>query len=154
MISHPKGDFAAKGEFRRGFRSSFRNLEVISQPFRSPKVISQQKWDFAGGFAAHFATAKWAFTLRNGTRVLRSGFAAAKFFTEGLCGCEMVSQGDPFFIVKPQFRRRVLLAVKFLQDNEFLYFCASLILCGFLPPLLKFLLILIIQKNLSYIKIT
>ena len=68
------------------------------------------------------------------------------FSQGGLCGCEMISHEDPFFAAKPQFHKRVLLAVKFLQDNEFLYFCASLILYGFLPPLLKFLLILIIQK--------
>ena len=117
------------------------------------------------GFTAHFAARKWAFGLRNGTRVPpRGGFAAAKFFTrEGLVAAKLFRKGTLFsqhnpifagwlfwlrnvFTGEASFRRVTLLAAKFSQENKFLCFCASLVPYGFPPLLLKFLLILIIQK--------
>ena len=84
---------------------SFRSLEVISQPFRSPKVISQPRGIFAAHFAAkgHFRS-QGAFLqpisqLRNGSVGLRNHFAAEGHFRNqplisqrAPCGCEIISQ--------------------------------------------------------------
>ena len=96
----------------------FRSLEVISQPFRSPKAIfatkghfrsqgafsqpiSQQKGNFAAHFVAHFAAWRW--------------FRKESLFSQG-----------------------ILLAVKFSQEHKFLYFCVFLVPYGFPSLLLKF----------------
>ena len=66
------GAWAAKFGFR-GFRRPFCNCEM-------------------GIWAA-----KWAFGLRNGTRVPERCFAAAKIFRRGWAyGCEMISQRGAF----------------------------------------------------------
>ena len=49
------------------------------------------------GFAAHFIAAKWAFGLRNGTRVPGGSFAATKFFAGGFLWLRNCFVGGPSF---------------------------------------------------------
>ena len=90
-ISKLGGYFAEKWHFRRPFlklgafsqrgvdfveegnsRSPFRSLKVISQPYRRFKMRGT--------------------VLQNGTRVLKSGFAAAKHPSKWRLGCEIPAQ--------------------------------------------------------------
>ena len=132
-------------------------------PFRRQRMISQQKGisQLRNGF--------WG--LQNGTRVPRGGFAVVKNFAGGLVATKscfgrfrnpfrrgtLFSQQNPnfagwFFWLQNDFageapfRNGALLAAKFLQEHKFLCFCAPLVPSGFPSLILKFLLILIIQK--------
>ena len=82
----------------------FRSLEVISQSFRSPKVISQPKWSFAAqrwwkeGKKIFATVSQLQNTLRNGALatelgvfLLRNYFAAAKKPAKWSFSCEIES---------------------------------------------------------------
>ncbi|WKA02032.1 hypothetical protein VitviT2T_020273 [Vitis vinifera] len=101
------GDFAAISKFgdhftgNGQFRSSFLKLGAFSQqevdfveegnsrsPFRSLKVISQLKGDFTGVSQLQ----NEGNCAANGTRVPKSGFAAAKHPSKWRLGCEIPVQ--------------------------------------------------------------
>ena len=146
-MSQTNGDFTAKGGFPRWFHSSFRRWACGCEIFlwRVSQLISQLRNGLLGCEMAHVCRLGVVSQLRNfsqeGVLWLQNCFTGGPSFRnitpfsqDASFGYEMFSQGKP------------LLAAKFSQENKFLYFCASLVPYDFPPLLLKFLLILIIQK--------
>ena len=99
--------------------------------------------------------------LRNGTRVPRGGFAAAKIFAEGAIGlrnhfaAKWHFRNDFLglrnnFAAKWRFHRGLFLAAKFRRPLNFYAFELLLIPNFLLSLLLTFLLILIIQKPILH----
>ena len=97
-----------------------------------------------GDFAAISQLRNGVTVLRNGTRVPRGGFAAAKIFAEGAIGLRN------HFAAKWHFRRGLFLAAKFRRPLNFYAFELLLIPNFLLSLLLTFLLILIIQKPILH----
>ena len=65
----PNRDFTAKGEFHRGFVAHFAAAENFTGRGLWLRNLALE------GVVAHFTVVKWAFGLRNGTRVPKGGFA-------------------------------------------------------------------------------
>ena len=129
-----KGHFRSTWRIWQGVAMGLRNHFAAKWDFRSRVPFSQPISQLRNGVTV----------LRNGTRVPRGGFAAAKIFAEGGMGLRN------HFAEKWRFRRGLFLAAKFRRPLNFYAFELLLIPNFLLSLLLTFLLILIIQKPILH----
>ena len=130
-----------------GFEMALVCQRVVSQLRNTlPNGSSAAKWRISrrGGSAAISQLRNGCTWLRNGTRVPRDLFAAAKIFAEG------ARRLRNHFTVGSDFRSGSLLAAKFRRPLNFYAFELLLIPNFLLSPLLTFLLILIIRKPMLH----
>ena len=119
----------------------FRSCET---PFQMASRLQNGGSSRRGGFAAISQLRNGCTWLRNGTRVPRDLFTAAKIFAEG------ARRLRNHFAAGSDFRSGSLLAAKFRRPCSLLAFELLLIHNFLISLLLTFLLILIIQKPILY----